>query len=156
MNKQDLMTMLAAADEITAAAKLHEDRLRLAVKHWDNLPDTSDYVVCGDSFAPLSKALASWRRLMSAVFPLPEPKPEVENEIAQWLSENPEQVRDHKSQIPLFNPSLARQVADDNLRKDNAADQRYTEITTRGLQEWAREIVERERAEGLASSDWSW
>lgn len=96
MNKQDLMAMLAAAEEITIAAKKHEDRLRLAAEHWDDLPDTSDYVVCGDSFAPLSQALASWKRLMSAIFPLPEPKPEVENEIAQWLSENHEQVRGTK------------------------------------------------------------
>lgn len=143
MNKQDLMAMLAAAEEITIAAKKHEDRLRLAAEHWDDLPDTSDYVVCGEAFTPLSKAMANWRGLMATIFPLPEPKPEDETEIAQWLSGNPEQVRDHKSQIPLFNPSLARQVAEDNLRKDNAADQRYTEIA-RGLPEWAREIVERE------------
>lgn len=69
MNKQDLMAMLAAAEEITIAAKKHEDRLRLAAEHWDDLPDTSDYAVVGESFAPLSQALASWRRLMTAIFP---------------------------------------------------------------------------------------
>lgn len=86
MNKQDLMAMLAAAEEITIAAKKHEDRLRLAAEHWDDLPDTSDYVVCvvcGEAFTPLSKAMANWQVLMAAIFPLPEPRPEVETEITQ-------------------------------------------------------------------------
>jgi hypothetical protein len=91
-----MMTMLAAAEEISGAAKKHEEYLRLVAARWGELPDTSDYAVVGESFAPLSQALASWRRLMTAIFPLPEPKPEVENEIAQWLSENHEQVRGTK------------------------------------------------------------
>ena len=45
--------------------------------------------------------------------------------------------------IPLFNHRLARQAAAENKQSDIDADERYAEIT-RGLPEWAREIVERE------------
>lgn len=61
--------MLAAAEEITLAAQKHERCLRLAALKWESLPDTSDYVVSGEAFAPLSQSLADWRVLMAAIFP---------------------------------------------------------------------------------------
>lgn len=69
MNKQDLMKMADYAAEITAAARKHEAALRWAVDNWDSLPDHSDYAVLGESFEPLSRALAEWRCLMAAIFP---------------------------------------------------------------------------------------